>query len=113
MQRADRAIFIDCREPADHAKGGVPGAYNVPMSLALGRRGGIVEAMGQKLIEALRLTKPHALLVVYSQAATPFSRDRAFCRLLLAAGHQTLHPLRLRRLRGGVVGWRRRGGDLR
>ena len=113
MQRADRAIFIDCREPGDFAQGSVPGAYNVPMSLALSRRGGIVDVMGKKLIETLKLTKPHALLVIYSNVATPFSRDRAFCRLLLSAAHQTLHPLRLRRLRGGIVGWRRRGGELK
>ena len=110
MQRSQRAIFVDCREELDARTGSVPGAYHVPMSVALRR--GVVEALGRPLIDALLTSRPHDLVIVYSQAATPFSRCRAFCRLLLRAGHQTLHPLRLRRLRGGVVGWRHRGGEL-
>lgn len=111
LQRTERAIFIDCREAADVDLGVVPGAYHVPMGSALKR--GVVEVMGKALVDALLTTRKHALVVVYSSIATPFSRCRAFCRLLLSAGHQTLHPLRLRRLRGGLAGWRRRGGEIK
>ena len=112
LHRVARAIFVDCREKGDVEAGAIPGSYHVPMSAALARRGGVVEAMGKALVDALLTSQRHALVVVYSNAATPFSRCRAFCRLLLSAAHQTLHPLRLRRLRGGVVGWRHRGGPL-
>jgi hypothetical protein len=84
----------------------------VPMSSAVGRRGGVVDAMGKPLIDALLHAQKHCLIVVYAQVATPFSRCRALCRLMLKAAHQSLHPLRLRRLRGGVAGWKRRGGEL-
>ena len=110
LQRVERAIFIDCREGDAFAKGHLPGAFHVPMSAALRR--GVVETMGKSLIEAILTSKRHALIVVYSEAATPFSRCRAFCRLLLHAGSQTVHPLRCRRLADGMVGWKRRGGQV-
>ena len=73
---------------------------------------GVVPTMGGALLDALLTSRKHALVVVYSEAATPFSRCRAMCRLLLQAGHNTLHPLRCRRLRGGLIGWRRSGGEV-
>ncbi|MEI6359331.1 MAG: rhodanese-like domain-containing protein [Synechococcus sp. ELA619] len=30
-----RAIFIDCREHADYARGGIPGAWHLPMSAVM------------------------------------------------------------------------------
>lgn len=110
LQRVDRAIFIDCRESDALGAGCLPGAFHVPMSAALRR--GVVDTMGKPLIDAILTARKHALIVVYSEAATPFSRCRAFCRLLLHAGSQTVHPLRCRRLAGGVVGWKRKGGQL-
>jgi rhodanese-related sulfurtransferase len=110
LQTAERAIFIDCREADAYKAGHVPGAFHVPLSAALKR--GVVETMGRPLLDALLTSRKHTLVVIYSQAATPFSRCRALCRLLLYAGHQTLHPLRCKRLRGGMVGWTRRGGKV-
>ena len=40
------------------------------------------------------------------------NRCRAFCRYLLRAGHQTLPAARFRRLRGGIFGWKHRGGPM-
>ncbi|OLP95566.1 putative ubiquitin-like-specific protease 2A [Symbiodinium microadriaticum] len=54
-------------------------------------------------------TKP---IIVYSEVATPFSRCRAFCRWLLRAGHQTIKVERVRRLRGGIFGWKHKNGPV-
>jgi rhodanese-related sulfurtransferase len=105
-----RAIFIDCREHADYARGGIPGAWHLPMSAVMDY--GIVRALGEEKIHALLDTQRHALIVVYSSVATPFSRCRAFCRWLLRAGHHTLPVQRFRRLRGGLFGWHHRGGSV-
>ena len=51
-------------------------------------------------------------VVVFSSVATPFSKCRAFCRFILRAGHRTLSPKRFRRLRGGLFGWKFRGGGV-
>ena len=110
LHAKDRIIFIDCRERADYVHGGIPGAWHVPMSAVM--RYGIVNVLGQDLIHQLLQTKRHALIVVYSGVATPFSRCRAFCRWLLRAGHQTLPAERFRRLRGGLFGWEHRGGTV-
>lgn len=111
LQRADRAVFLDTRERSEvAATGGIPGAFNVPMSEVM--RHGIVPVLGPELIGHLLNAKAHSLLVAYSRVATPFSRCRAFCRFMLRAGHTTLPALRFRRLRGGIVGWQARGGSL-
>ena len=110
LHEKGRAIFIDCRERQDYAQGGIPGAWHVPMSAVM--RYGIVNVLGTDLIHTLLSTKRNALIVVYSQVATPFSRCRAFCRWLLRAGHQTLPAQRFRRLRGGLFGWEHRGGQV-
>ena len=88
----------------------IPGAWHVPMGAVM--RYGIVSVLGNDLIHELLSTKRHALIVVYSNVATPFSRCRAFCRWLLRAGHSTLPAARFRRLRGGIFGWEHRGGKV-
>jgi len=105
-----RVIFIDCREQGDYAEGLIPGAWHVPMNAV--QRFGIVNVLGNELIHVLLSTKRNALIVVYSNVATPFSRCRAFCRWLLRAGHTTLPAARFRRLRGGIFGWLHRGGKV-
>jgi rhodanese-related sulfurtransferase len=110
LHEQSSAIFIDCREREDYLLGGIPGAYHVPMSAVM--RYGLIEVMGQGLIHAILSTERHALIIVYSQVATPFSRCRAMCRWLLRAGHQSLPALRFRRLRGGVFGWTHQGGTV-
>ena len=104
------ALFIDCR--ADHAflSGSIPGAHNVPMEV-VGYKG-IVDSLGRELIHELLSKRRHCLIIVCSQIATPYSRCRAFCRYLLRAGHTTLPAARFRRLRGGIFGWKHRGGPL-
>ena len=104
------ALFIDCR--ADHAylTGSIPGAHNVPMEVI--GYAGIVDALGRELIHELLSARRNTLIIVTSQIATPFSRCRAFCRYLLRAGHQTLPAARFRRLRGGIFGWKHRGGPM-
>jgi hypothetical protein len=57
-------------------------------------------------------TKSDPLPPARPQIATPFSRCRAFCRYLLRAGHTTLPAARFRRLRGGIFGWKHKGGPL-
>jgi len=110
LHAQSRAIFIDCREHDDYAGGLIPGAWHVPMNAVM--RYGIVNVLGQELIHTLLTTQRNALIVVYSNVATPFSRCRAFCRWLLRAGHTTLPAARFRRLRGGIFGWQHRGGDV-
>merc|ERR1719291_710409 len=73
---------------------------------------GIVGALGDVLIHELLSTHRHCLIIVVSAIATPFSRCRAFCRYLLRAGHATLPAARFRRLRGGMFGWKHKGGPV-
>ena len=87
-------------------------SYLLTYSLTHLLRYGIVNVLGQQLIHELLSTKRNALIVVYSNVATPFSRCRAFCRWLLRAGHSTLPAARFRRLRGGIFGWEHRGGKV-
>eukprot|EP00966_Prymnesium_polylepis_P311908 7207014-Prymnesium_polylepis.1 len=111
LHASERAIFIDCRERSDYGGGTIPGAYHVPMSAVM--RYGIVNVLGTDLIHLILSKKRHALIVVYSNVATPFSRCRAFARWMLRAGHSTLPAARFRRLRGGIFGWEKRGGNVR
>lgn len=110
LHEAGRAIFIDCRERHDHGGGTIPGAHHVPMSAVM--RYGIVNVLGNELIHLILSTKRHALIIIYSNVATPFSRCRAFARWMLRAGHSTLPAARFRRLRGGIFGWEKRGGKV-
>jgi len=105
-----RVIFIDCREAAEYCRGGIPGAWHVPMTAVMDH--GIVAVLGEERIHELLDTQRNSLIVVYSSVATPFSRCRAFCRWLLRAGHHTLPVQRFRRLRGGLFGWEHRGGTV-
>jgi len=106
------AIFIDVRDPADFTVAHISGAYNTPL-LAIIDHGlvNVFTEAGDGFIRRLLVerTKP---IIVYSEVATPFSRCRAFCRWLLRAGHQTIKVQRVRRLRGGMFGWRQRGGPV-
>ena len=111
LHASERAIFIDCRERSDYSGGTIPGAYHVPMSAVM--RYGIVNVLGTELIHIILSKKRHALIIVYSNVATPFSRCRAFARWMLRAGHSTLPAARFRRLRGGIFGWEKRGGKVR
>jgi len=103
------AIFLDVRTEADFmARGYIPGAFNISME-RVGQLG-IVAALGNDLIHELLSKRRHALIIVVSAVATPFSRCRAFCRYMLRAGHSTLPSARFRRLRGGMLGWKCKGG---
>lgn len=110
LHRKDIAIFIDCREEVDYAEGAIPGAWNVPMHLV--SEYGLVQVLGPERIHQLLVKRRQQLIIIYSSAATPFSRCRAFCRWLLRAGHQTLPVARIRRLHGGLHGWTQQGGLL-
>mmetsp|Transcript_4270 Transcript_4270/g.14142 ORF Transcript_4270/g.14142 Transcript_4270/m.14142 type:complete len:269 (+) Transcript_4270:778-1584(+) len=106
----ERAIFIDCRSDHIFASGSIPGARNVSMERV--GNWGIVDALGRELIHEMLSTRRHQLIIVTSQVATPYSRCRAFCRYLLRAGHTTLPAARFRRLRGGIFGWKHKGGPV-
>lgn len=105
-------IFIDVRDRRDFAAGHIADAFCTPLPEIIDY--GLVNvfmAADDQLIHKLlkHRTKP---IIVYSEVATPFSRCRAFCRWLLRAGHQTIKVERVRRLRGGIFGWKHKNGPV-
>lgn len=111
LHETDGAIWIDVREGRGRAeKGTIPGAWSVPMGAVFDY--GIVTALGQDLIHEILSVRRHQPIVVFSAVATPFSRCRSFCRFILRAGHVTLKAKRFRRLRGGIFGWKHKGGAV-
>ncbi|KAK7248341.1 hypothetical protein SO694_0022702, partial [Aureococcus anophagefferens] len=111
LHDTDGAIWIDVREGRGRAeKGTIPGAWSVPMKAVFDY--GIVAALGTDLIHEILSTRRHQPIVVFSAVATPFSRCRSFCRFILRAGHMTLKAKRFRRLRGGLFGWKHKGGKV-
>ncbi|CAK0886789.1 unnamed protein product, partial [Prorocentrum cordatum] len=72
---------------------------------------GLAHAMPPDLISKIFANRKLPI-VIYSEVATPFSRCRALCRWLLRAGHKSLKADRLRRLRGGMFGWRHKNGPV-
>ena len=110
LHASDAAIWIDTREPSDRrGNGTIPGAWCVSMNSVFDY--GIITALGKDLIHEL-LSQRHKPIIVFSAVATPFSRCRSFCRFILRAGHTTLKAKRFRRLRGGLFGWKFKGGSL-
>ena len=110
LQKCDSAIFVDVREWGDLLDGHIPGAHHIPMSSVMNSN--IIHAISDDFLHNLLTLRRHQLVIVYSRVATPFSRCRAFCRNLLHVGNQCLDPKRFRRLRGGMFGWRHRGGPV-
>merc|ERR1712113_1238595 len=97
---------------ADFAAGHITGAYCTPLPdiIQFGLVPIFTEA-GEDFIP--RLLKHRKMsIIIYSEAATPFSRCRAFCRWLLRAGHTTINVKRVRRLRGGIIGWKHKSGPV-
>jgi len=105
------AIFLDCRERWEYDIEHIQGAHSVPMRefVDFGLQG-----VAGPWISAVIQTKnqtPLVPIIIYSEVATPFSRCRALSRWLLRAGHSgTISAARLRRLRGGIFGWRHKRG---
>jgi len=108
LHEEDKAIFIDCRERFEFDIEHIDGAFNIPMRefVDFGLAGVAGDWVGQVI---RRKGQP---IVVYSEVATPFSRCRAMCRWLLRAGSKSLPAERLRRLRGGMFGWRHKKGKI-
>eukprot|EP00439_Symbiodinium_sp_Y106_P008492 s2084_g1.t1 len=111
-QEEEGVIFIDVRDRRDFAAGHIADAFCTPLPEIIDY--GLVNvfmAADDQLIHKLlkHRTKP---IIVYSEVATPFSRCRAFCRWLLRAGHQTIKVERVRRLRGGIFGWKHKNGPV-
>jgi len=108
LHQEDKAIFIDCRERFEFEIEHIEGAYNIPMRefVDFGLAGVAGDWVGQVL---RRKGQP---VIIYSEVATPFSRCRAMCRWLLRAGSKSLPADRLRRLRGGMFGWRHKKGKV-
>jgi len=103
----DACIFIDCRDPMDFCAGYIPGAWNCPMEAFINH--GVTKVLGEtRVVELLSKTRRVQPVIIYSAVATPFSRCRALCRWMLRAGHKTLKPERLKRLKGGALGWKLR-----
>jgi len=105
-------IFIDVRDRRDYVAGHIAEAYCTPLPeiIDFGLVNVFMSADDQLIHKLLKhRTKP---IIVYSEVATPFSRCRAFCRWLLRAGHQTIKVERVRRLRGGIFGWKHKDGPV-
>ena len=108
------AIFLDCRERWEFDIEHIAGAYSVPMRefVDFGLQGVYGEWVSQVL--KTRAADPPVPIIIYSEVATPFSRCRALCRWLLRAGSSgAITPARLRRLRGGMFGWKYQKGPVR
>lgn len=103
------AIFIDVRDRSDFADGHIADAWCTPLPEIIDF--GLVNVFPPDLISKI-LRNRKLPIIIYSEVATPFSRCRAFCRWLLRAGHVTLKAERLRRLRGGMFGWRHKQGPV-
>jgi rhodanese-related sulfurtransferase len=106
-----RAIFLDCRERWEYSLEHVPGAHAVPMREFVDL--GLMGVSGEWVSEILRTKNadPPVPIIIYSEVATPFSRCRALSRWLLRAGHSgSISAARLRRLRGGLFGWKHKKG---
>lgn len=109
LHAEDGAIFIDCRDFPEFIQEHIIGAWCTPLPNIIDY--GLVNVFPAELIAKI-LRNRKLPIVIYSEVATPFSRCRALCRWLLRAGHVTLKAERLRRLRGGIFGWRHRHGLL-
>lgn len=110
LHQEGKAIFVDVRDYHDFAKGHIEGAYSTPLPDMIDF--GVVDVFqraGQDLIPKMLRKMP---IIVYSEVATPFSRCRAWCRWLLRAGHKTIKAKQVRRLRGGIFGWKFKDGPL-
>merc|ERR1719245_1089651 len=108
LHEQDKAIFLDCRERFEFEIEHIEGAFNVPMREFVDF--GLAGVAGEWVREVIK--RKDQPIVVYSEVATPFSRCRAMCRWLLRAGSKSLPAERLRRLRGGLFGWRHRKGKI-
>lgn len=105
------AIFLDCRERWEYDIEHIQGAHSVPMRefVDFGLQG-VAGPWVSAVVQTKHLTPP-VPIIIYSEVATPFSRCRALSRWLLRAGHSgTISAARLRRLRGGLFGWRHKRG---
>lgn len=112
LHREDGAIFIDARDHTDYIAAHIAGAYSTPLPDIIDY--GLVnifQEAGADLIPNL-LKHRKKPIIVYSEVATPFSRCRAFCRWLLRAGHVSIKVERVRRLRGGIFGWKHKNGPV-
>mmetsp|Transcript_48733 Transcript_48733/g.150500 ORF Transcript_48733/g.150500 Transcript_48733/m.150500 type:complete len:538 (-) Transcript_48733:73-1686(-) len=112
LHKEDGAFFLDVRDAYDFVAGHIPNAYSTPLPDIIDF--GLVNvflAADENLISHL-LANRKKPIVIYSEVATPFSRCRAFCRWLLRAGHCTIKAERLRRLRGGIFGWKHKDGPV-
>jgi len=109
LHKNGEAIFIDCRDRVEFSHGHIQNAWNSPLPEWI--QFGLTAALDTELISQLVRCR-NKVVIIYSEVATPFSRCRATCRWLLRAGHKTLSAKRLRRLRGGVFGWKHKGGPL-
>jgi len=110
LHKEGKAIFVDVRDVGDFTSGHIEGAYSTPLPDMIDY--GVVNVFmqaGEDLIPKMLKRMP---IIVYSEVATPFSRCRAWCRWLLRAGHKTIKAAQVRRLRGGIFGWRHRDGPL-
>lgn len=112
LHDAGRAIFLDVRDREDFANAHIISAYCTPLPEIV--KWGLVNVFkvaDAELVSRIVLN-PEMPIIIYSEVATPFARCRAFCRWLLRVGHQTIKPERVRRLRGGLVGWKHKNGPL-
>jgi len=109
LHREGGAILIDCRDRPDFAVCHIEGAWCCPLPEWI--EYGLAHAMPPDLISKIFANRKLPI-VIYSEVATPFSRCRALCRWLLRAGHKSLKADRLRRLRGGMFGWRHKNGPV-
>ena len=108
LHAEDKALFIDCRERFEFEIEHIDGAFNIPMREFVDF--GLAGVAGPWVKEVLK--RKDQPVIIYSEVATPFSRCRAMCRWLLRAGSKSLPAERLRRLRGGIFGWRHKKGKI-
>ncbi|CAE7503799.1 DnaJ-1 [Symbiodinium necroappetens] len=108
LHAEDKALFIDCRERFEFEIEHIDGAFNIPMREFVDF--GLAGVAGPWVKEVLK--RKDQPVIIYSEVATPFSRCRAMCRWLLRAGSKSLPAERLRRLRGGMFGWRHKKGKI-
>mmetsp|Transcript_48789 Transcript_48789/g.84868 ORF Transcript_48789/g.84868 Transcript_48789/m.84868 type:complete len:240 (-) Transcript_48789:115-834(-) len=112
LHKEGGVIFLDVRDRGEFISGHIADAYCCPLPEVIDY--GLVNifmAADEDLISRI-LKNRNWPIVIYSEVATPFSRCRAFCRWLLRAGHATIKAHRLRRLRGGMFGWKHKDGPL-
>ncbi|CAE6955288.1 DnaJ-1 [Symbiodinium natans] len=99
LHAEDKAVFIDCRERFEYEIEHIDGAFNIPMREFVDF--GLAGVAGPWVKEVLR--RKDQPVIIYSEVATPFSRCRAM---------KSLPAERLRRLRGGMFGWRHKKGKI-